>query len=474
MHRRAHIRYAGTDTDAAGRSPRLAPADDCRRAAQRLSRSPHKRRFGFVDERQAAGGRGGQSVEAIGGGAAVTSREAKPPATGDLAARPSHGALLPQRRSGARRRRSPRDDLTAPGRRIAGPAIIIEPHQTIVVEPGWRRAAPRRDHLDARPRQDADAGARRRSAPRPIRSLLEIFNNLFMCHRRADGRDAAEHRLLGEHQGAARFLLRGSSTPSGTLVANAPHMPVHLGSMDACGRDRDPTANAGDPARRRLSRSTRPITAARICPTSPSARRCSTRPTAGIRFSGSPAAAITPMSAASRPARCRRSRHHRGRRRLSSTTSSWSIVGTFRERDIRDAARPRRTIRRETRTRTSPTSRPQVAANEKGAAELKRRRSATSGWTWSTPIWATCRTTPRKACGASSDRFGRRRIQLRDPTRATIIKVSITVDKARREATVDFTGTSPQRPDNFNAPGPVDPRRGALCVPRHGRRRRSR
>ena len=49
--------------------------------------------------------------------------------------------------------------------------------------------------------------------------------------RRADGRVAAEHRLFGQHQGAARLLLRGVRA-DGTLVANAPHMPVHLGSMD--------------------------------------------------------------------------------------------------------------------------------------------------------------------------------------------------------------------------------------------------
>ena len=36
-----------------------------------------------------------------------------------------------------------------------------------------------------------------------------------------------------------------------------------------------------------------------------------------------------------------------------------------------------------------------------------------------------------------------------------IIKVKISVDKAKREATVDFTGTSPQQPSNFNAPEPV-------------------
>jgi 5-oxoprolinase (ATP-hydrolysing) len=37
----------------------------------------------------------------------------------------------------------------------------------------------------------------------------------------------------------------------------------------------------------------------------------------------------------------------------------------------------------------------------------------------------------------------------------TVIKVRITVDKDKREATVDFTGTSPQQPTNFNAPEPV-------------------
>ena len=62
--------------------------------------------------------------------------------------------------------------------------------------------------------------------------MLEVFNNLFMSIAEQNGRDAAEHRLLGQHQGAAGFLLRRLSTAPGALVANAPHMPVHLGSMD--------------------------------------------------------------------------------------------------------------------------------------------------------------------------------------------------------------------------------------------------
>jgi N-methylhydantoinase A/oxoprolinase/acetone carboxylase beta subunit len=68
------------------------------------------------------------------------------------------------------------------------------------------------------------ADAQRRSGPaRDLQQPLHV-------DRRADGRDAAEHRLLGQHQGAPRLLLRRLRSGGG-LVANAPHMPVHLGSM---------------------------------------------------------------------------------------------------------------------------------------------------------------------------------------------------------------------------------------------------
>ena len=60
--------------------------------------------------------------------------------------------------------------------------------------------------------------------------LLEVFNNLFMAIAEQMGVHAREHRVLGEHQGAARFLVRALRR-DGHLIANAPHMPVHLGSM---------------------------------------------------------------------------------------------------------------------------------------------------------------------------------------------------------------------------------------------------
>ena len=121
-----------------------------------------------------------------------------------------------------------REDL-ALGARIAGPALIIEPHQTIVVEDGWRAEITAKNHVVLR-RVEAGGAARgdrhqgRSGHARDLQQPLHV-------DRRADGRDAAEHRLFRQHQGAARFLLRGFDA-EGRLVANAPHMPVHLGSMD--------------------------------------------------------------------------------------------------------------------------------------------------------------------------------------------------------------------------------------------------
>ena len=78
---------------------------------------------------------------------------------------------------------------------------------TTVVEPGWQR-----DGDAARP---PGARARRAAARRAARSarsadpvMLEVFNNLFMTIAEQMGVHAAEHRLLGQHQGAARLLLR--------------------------------------------------------------------------------------------------------------------------------------------------------------------------------------------------------------------------------------------------------------------------
>jgi 5-oxoprolinase (ATP-hydrolysing) len=94
----------------------------------------------------------------------------------------------------------------------------------------------------------------------------------------------------------------------------------------------------------------------------------------------------------------------------------------------------------------------QIAANEKGVQELHKMVGQFSCRSCR-PTWRTCRTTPRKRAPRDR-RAARQRVQLRGD-QGNVIKVRITVDKKKREATVDFTGTSPQQGTNFNAPEPV-------------------
>ena len=116
---------------------------------------------------------------------------------------------------------------SAPGSPV--PALIIEPHQTIVVEDGWRAEITRKNHavlqrVKAAPRRAA-VGAK----VDPV--MLEIFNNLFMSIAEQMGvtlQNTAYSVNIKERLDFSCAVF----DRNGSLVANAPHMPVHLGSMD--------------------------------------------------------------------------------------------------------------------------------------------------------------------------------------------------------------------------------------------------
>ena len=126
-----------------------------------------------------------------------------------------------------RARLARRRDLR-PGERVAGPALIVEDFATTVVEPGWRAELTGRGDLlltrvEARPGRAA-AG----TAVDPV--MLEIFNNLFMSVAEQMGvrLQATAHSVNVKERldfSCAVF------DADGGLIANAPHMPVHLGSM---------------------------------------------------------------------------------------------------------------------------------------------------------------------------------------------------------------------------------------------------
>ena len=112
--------------------------------------------------------------------------------------------------------------------------LLIEPHQTIVVEPGWaREMTPRaRDCSDAR----ADMGARRAARRRGQRRSRCCSKSSPICSWRSPRRWAPRCRTR-RHRVNIKERLDFSCAifdADGGLVANAPHMPVHLGSMGDC------------------------------------------------------------------------------------------------------------------------------------------------------------------------------------------------------------------------------------------------
>jgi len=120
-----------------------------------------------------------------------------------------------------------REDLR-PGDVIAGPCVIAEKNATTVVEPGWEARITALDHivLDRRvPRSTRFAAG---TTVDPV--LLEVFNNLFMNIAEQMGlqlQNTAYSVNIKERLDFSCALFDAQ----GNLIANAPHMPVHLGSM---------------------------------------------------------------------------------------------------------------------------------------------------------------------------------------------------------------------------------------------------
>jgi 5-oxoprolinase (ATP-hydrolysing) len=213
----AHLRYAGTDSSLAIPSGSLHGM----RARFELA---HQQRFGFVSpekeiEIEAV------EVEALGGSEMIV--EAELPLAAD---RPAEPHATTEIFTGGSWHRAPillRSDL-APGHRMQGPALIIEDHQTVMVEPGWQAEVTAKNHL-LLTRIEKKEMARVGKQADPV--MLEVFNNLFVSAAEQMGyalQNTARSVNIKERLdfSCAIFDARGR------LIANAPHIPVHLGSMD--------------------------------------------------------------------------------------------------------------------------------------------------------------------------------------------------------------------------------------------------
>ena len=120
-----------------------------------------------------------------------------------------------------------REDLR-PGDLLQGPAIIAEKNATTVIEPGWQARVSALDHLVVERYLDKEAQFAAGTQVDPV--LLEVFNNLFMNIAEQMGlqlQNTAHSVNIKERLDFSCALFDAH----GNLIANAPHMPVHLGSM---------------------------------------------------------------------------------------------------------------------------------------------------------------------------------------------------------------------------------------------------
>src|SRR5690606_38547956 len=134
-----------------------------------------------------------------------------------------------------------------PGNRLSGPAIVAEATGTTVIEPGWQAEVTARDHLVLTRVVPLERAAAVGTAVDPV--MLEIFNNLFMSIAEQMG-SVLENTSYSVNMKERLDFSCAIFDREGQRIANAPHMPVHLGSMDesvhAIIRQRAGSMNPGD------------------------------------------------------------------------------------------------------------------------------------------------------------------------------------------------------------------------------------
>ena len=212
--RRAHLRYKGSH-----QALEVVFGDvDALRAGFDAA---HRARFGFsAGERELVFE--ALAVEAVGGAAEISDEKGT---LTDVAVAP-----VDYVQSHFGNDATPLYDRTTmrPGQAVDGPAIIKEPTGTNVIEPGWRAAVNEWGHLILTRTVPLERAEALGTQADPV--MLEVFNNLFMSIAEQMGATLANTAYSVNIKERLDFSC-ALFAPDGGLVANAPHVPVHLGSM---------------------------------------------------------------------------------------------------------------------------------------------------------------------------------------------------------------------------------------------------
>ena len=432
----AHLRYAGTDT--ALQIPFTTIAE-MRADFDAL----HQKRFGFITPEKPLIAET-ISVEAAAPGIIVTEAE-MPPRANALAAVGQTEIF-----TNGRPHITPiydRDSLAAADK-ITGPALIFEANATTIIEPGWQAEVTPQNHLILR-RITAREGAHIADISKPDPVLLELFNNLFMAISEQSGvvlRNTAQSVNIKERLDFSCAIFDAN----GGLIANAPHVPVHLGAMGASVRHvialRGNTLKPGDAVALNdpYAGGTHLPDITVITPVFDEVGE-KIRFFVGSRGHHADIGGLTPGSTPP----------------FSKTLIEEGVVidnflvrsaGVFQEQSFRDILAYAKYPARNPDQNVADIK-AQIAANETG---LNALAAIIARYGWETVaaymghVKANAETAIRNVIGNLAD--GSFDYQLDD---GTPLKVAVTIDRLAKSATIDFTGTGPAQQNNFNAPPAV-------------------
>ncbi|MFE9367631.1 hydantoinase B/oxoprolinase family protein [Streptomyces sp. NPDC006978] len=434
------VRYAGTDASLpVAQAPLAAMTEEFAEA--------HRTRYGFTMDKplvaeavsvEATGASGPHTPPRVGAGAA----EGPVRPLGTVTMYTGEG----RRDAGLYRRATLRAEDT-----VTGPAIVTEDDATTVVDPGWQATAGPAGHL-----------VLRRTEPRPERRavgtrvdpvMLEVFNNLFMSIAEQMGvrlENTAHSVNIKERLDFSCALFDAA----GNLVANAPHIPVHLGSMgesikEVLRRNRG-TLRPGD-----VHAVNDPYHGGTHLPDVTVVTPVFDEPADGqesrLRFlvaSRGHHAEIGGITPGSMPAFSRTVDEE------GVLFDNWLLVrdGTLRETETRNLLTTAAYPSRDPDTNLADL-RAQIAANEKGITELRRMTDQFGQdvvEAYMGHVQDNAEESVRRIVTGLRDGSCRY-----ETDNGAVIAVKVTVDRDARTAVLDFEGTSPQQPGNFNAPTSV-------------------
>jgi 5-oxoprolinase (ATP-hydrolysing) len=431
----AHLRYAGTDSS-------LPVSVASLRGMRALFEIAHRQRFGFISpekdiEIEAI------EVEAQGGGepieessvAGETTELSTPHANSKLFTSGSwHEAPIFLRAN------------LAPGHCMEGPALIIEDHQTVMVEPEWKAEVSPRSHL-LLTRIAKKKPARVAKHADPV--MLEVFNNLFTSVAEQMGyalQNTARSVNIKERLDFSCAIFDGK----GRLIANAPHIPVHLGSMDRSVetvlREIGDKLKPGD-----VYMLNAPYNGGTHLPditvVTPVFAENSRDLLFFVAARGHHAdiGGIAPGSMSPKATRIEEEGVYIDPFRLVAR-------GCFREEEVlkllTKAPYPARNP-----DQNIADLKAQAAANEKGVVEL-RKMVRHYGLATVRAYMGHVQDNAAEAVAGVIAKLETSHFEV-ETDQGSVIKVAIDVDRKAKKATVDFTGTSKQTSDTFNAPEPI-------------------